>query len=302
MIFLKQSTASQEISLGCFVSSTDGDTERAGLTIANTDIKLWKNGATTLASKNSGGATVISNGVYSAVLDATDTSTLGSLDIYVHVATALPIKVMCVVIRAEEYDRMFGANNLSGLLWYGTISAIANGSITLPSGHGIANTQSAMFVPNSGTNALGKSRLIYYSGSGDDFTVDPAWNVGGETIPSGTITGYILASPPTPAVTANLPLVRVDALTTSGAADVNSQVDTSLSDFYAAATVEPTAVPSSTASLLDKLNYVFTKIRNRQTLNKTTGAYVLRNNANNATIGSRTDTDDGTTYVKEKDV
>jgi len=36
-IYLKQSTASQEIPLGYFVDSTDGNTEKTALTIANTD-------------------------------------------------------------------------------------------------------------------------------------------------------------------------------------------------------------------------------------------------------------------------
>ena len=68
MIELRQSTAGQEVPLGYFVDSTDGDTEETGLTISNTDIKIWKWGATTLANKNSGGATHISNGIYYATL------------------------------------------------------------------------------------------------------------------------------------------------------------------------------------------------------------------------------------------
>lgn len=56
-VALRQSTASQEVPLGTFVDKTDFNTEEAALTIANTDIKLWKAGATTLADKNSGGAT-----------------------------------------------------------------------------------------------------------------------------------------------------------------------------------------------------------------------------------------------------
>jgi hypothetical protein len=104
MIYLKQSTASQEIPLGYFVDSTDGDTEETGLTIANTDLKLWKNGATTLADKNSGGATHISNGIYYTTLDATDTNTLGPLVIFCHVAGALAVKVECCVLAANIYD------------------------------------------------------------------------------------------------------------------------------------------------------------------------------------------------------
>ena len=105
-IKLKQSTASQEIPLGYFVDSTDGNTEKTALTIANTDIKLWKAGATTLASKNSGGATHISNGIYYTTLDATDTDTLGSLVIFVHVAGALPVRLECDVLPANVYESL----------------------------------------------------------------------------------------------------------------------------------------------------------------------------------------------------
>ena len=111
MIPLKQSTASQEIPLGRFVDSTDGDTEETGLTIANTDIKLWKNGATTLANKNSGGATHIANGVYYAVLDATDTDTLGPLKIFIHVSGALDVQLECVVYPAIVYDALFAGTD-----------------------------------------------------------------------------------------------------------------------------------------------------------------------------------------------
>jgi hypothetical protein len=109
-IYLRQSTASQEIPLGYFVDSADGNTEETGLTIANTDIKVWKTGATSLASKNSGGATHIANGVYYCVLDATDTDTLGPLRIFIHVAGALAVKVDCVVLDEAQYDFMFGTN------------------------------------------------------------------------------------------------------------------------------------------------------------------------------------------------
>lgn len=109
-IALKQSTASQEVPLGYFLDSTDGNTEETGLTIANTDIKLWKNGATTLANKNSGGATHISNGIYYAVLDATDTNTVGPMVIFVHVSGALAVRVECHVYEEAIYDALYGAS------------------------------------------------------------------------------------------------------------------------------------------------------------------------------------------------
>lgn len=110
-IKLRQSTAAQEIPLGYFVDSGDGDVEETGLTIANTDIKLWKMGATSLANKNSGGATHMSNGIYYAVLDATDTNTLGALVAFIHVAGALTVRVECEVLSANVYDSLIAGTD-----------------------------------------------------------------------------------------------------------------------------------------------------------------------------------------------
>lgn len=101
---LRQSTAGQVIELGMFLDSTDGNTEESALSIANTDIKVWKHGATSLVNKNSGGATIMANGVYHCTLDATDTDTLGGLVLYVHVAGALVVKKECIVMTAANYD------------------------------------------------------------------------------------------------------------------------------------------------------------------------------------------------------
>ena len=116
MIPLKQNTAGQEIPLGPFVDSTDGNTEETGLTIANTDIKLWKFGATTLANKNSGGATHISNGIYYCVLDATDTNTLGTMQVSVHVTGSLYVWVDCLIMTAEAYETFINDGVLEHLL------------------------------------------------------------------------------------------------------------------------------------------------------------------------------------------
>ena len=63
-MWLRQSTASQEILLGPFLDDTDGKTQETGLTIANTDIKIWKENATCEFNKNSLGAFHIANGIY----------------------------------------------------------------------------------------------------------------------------------------------------------------------------------------------------------------------------------------------
>ena len=126
MIYLKQSTASQEVLLGPFVDATDGATAETALSIANTDIKLWQAGATTLANKNSGGATHISAGNYYAVLDATDTATLGSGAIVVQMSGALAVRHAFTVLPANVYDSLvLGTDLLDANVaqWLGTACA-----------------------------------------------------------------------------------------------------------------------------------------------------------------------------------
>lgn len=110
MLIFRQSTASQEIPLGPFVDATDGFTAETGLTIANTDIKIWKSGAASSVNKNSGGATHDAQGVYIATLDATDTNTIGPMVITVGSisSTNRPIRVECEVLAPAIYDSLYG--------------------------------------------------------------------------------------------------------------------------------------------------------------------------------------------------
>ena len=104
--FVRQATASQARALGPFVSSADFKTPLTGLTIANTDIKLVVNGAVS-ANKNSGGGTHRVNGVYSITWDATDTATVGEIEVSVVVAGALPVFEKVFVLEAVVYDALF---------------------------------------------------------------------------------------------------------------------------------------------------------------------------------------------------
>ena len=113
MTILQLATASQKVLLGPFVDSTDFNTEKTGLTIANTDIKLYKYGASSQVSKNSGGATHDANGSYIATLDATDTSAAGALKITVHVATALPVQLWAYVVPTEIYNAILTASEIA---------------------------------------------------------------------------------------------------------------------------------------------------------------------------------------------
>jgi hypothetical protein len=165
MIYLRQSTASQEIPLGYFVDSTDGNTEETGLTIANTDIKLWKTGATTLANKNSGGGTHISNGIYYAVLDATDTNTLGPMVIFVHVSGALTVRVETCVLTALVYDSLIaGTDNLQVDILQAAGTAWGSGAITAASIASSAITSAkiasgAITSTGIAANAIGASQI-----------------------------------------------------------------------------------------------------------------------------------------------
>src|SRR5262245_32893201 len=106
--FLKQATASQARAIGPFVDDTDFKTAETGLTIANTDIKLVINGAAS-ANKNSGGGTHRVNGVYGITFDATDTATVGEMEVSVVVSGALPVFDKFFVVEEAVYDALFAS-------------------------------------------------------------------------------------------------------------------------------------------------------------------------------------------------
>src|SRR5262245_47315848 len=106
--YLRQSTASQSRTIGPFLDDTDFKTAETALTIANTDIKLTKNGGTS-ANKNSGGGTHRVNGRYSVTWDATDTDTVGELGYSVVVSGALIVFGHYVVLEEAVYDALFAA-------------------------------------------------------------------------------------------------------------------------------------------------------------------------------------------------
>ena len=108
--FLRQSTASQSRALGPFLDPADYSAE-TGLTIANTDIKLVVNGGAS-ANKNSGGGTHRVNGVYGVTFDATDTATVGEMEVSVFMSGALPVFDKFVVLEEAVYDMLFASSAL----------------------------------------------------------------------------------------------------------------------------------------------------------------------------------------------
>jgi hypothetical protein len=372
-IRLKQSTASQEIPLGYFVDSLDGNTEETGLTIANTDIKLWKMGATSLANKNSGGATHMANGIYYAVLDATDTNTLGALVVFVHVSGALAVKVECEVLAANVYDSLIAATDkiqvhtdemTAGII---TSTVLANDAITAAKVASDVTTelQSGLATASALTTVAGyldteiaailaavDTEVAAIKAKTDNLPSDPADDSDIDTqlaaiaayldteiaailaavdteiaaikaktdnLPSdpaddsdidaqlAAIAGYLdteIAA--IKAKTDNLPTdpadqSAVEAAITAGlaglndlsAAEVNAQVlDVLATDTFA----EPGAVPAATASLKDKIGWLFMLARNKRLTTAT--ADKVRNDADSSDVGTAVLSDDGSTFTR----
>lgn len=109
--WLKQSTA-VTVKLGPALDSADGNTEETGLTIAQADIRLTKNGGAYAQTNNAAGATHDEKGNYGVPLNSTDTNTPGTLRVYIHVAGALPFWQDFMVVPSNAWDSMFGSDKL----------------------------------------------------------------------------------------------------------------------------------------------------------------------------------------------
>lgn len=134
--WLRQSTA-VEIKVGPFVDSLDAKTAETGLTIAQADVLLAKNGGD-FAQKNEATTLVHeSNGWYRCLLDATDTDTLGILTLQIDEAGALAVWEKFMVLPAGIYDALVSA-----------------GTLTLPAGIVVTNStlnQPGVSITGNGT-------------------------------------------------------------------------------------------------------------------------------------------------------
>jgi hypothetical protein len=110
-LFLKQST-SATLQIGPLIDETDGKTAETGLTIAQADVRLSKNGANIAQKNEATSCTHDELGYYSCPIDATDTNTLGRLQLMVHESGALPVYHEYMVVPANVWDSLFGADVL----------------------------------------------------------------------------------------------------------------------------------------------------------------------------------------------
>lgn len=105
MIFSKLST-SKTFMVGPFVDATDGVTAETGLTIAQSDIRLSKNGAAFAQQNSATGGTHAENGFYAVTMNTTDTNTVGTLRMGIRIAGALPVWQDFLVLPANVYDSL----------------------------------------------------------------------------------------------------------------------------------------------------------------------------------------------------
>jgi hypothetical protein len=109
--YLKQSTAFI-FRIGPFLDEDDGKTAETGLSIAQGDILISKAGGAFAQTSASPTTTHDADGWYQCPLTAADTGTLGTLDVQIHVAGALPVWRHFSVVTANWFDTMFSTDKL----------------------------------------------------------------------------------------------------------------------------------------------------------------------------------------------
>ena len=108
-MFIKQSTA-YTFRFGPFVDDTDGKTAETGLTIEDSHVRVSKAGGNFIDKNESSNSSHDEAGFYIVVLDATDTATVGELQIAAHISGALPVFKTFQVVEEAIYDAIFAAS------------------------------------------------------------------------------------------------------------------------------------------------------------------------------------------------
>ena len=96
-----------DVLIGPFVDSTDGNTTEDGLTLAQADIKLSKNGQSLTQKNDNTAAAFDDDGYYNCELDSTDTDTEGQLVLIVHESGALPVRHEYNVLAEAAWDSLY---------------------------------------------------------------------------------------------------------------------------------------------------------------------------------------------------
>jgi len=166
--WLKQSIAIT-LRIGPFLDSVDGNTQETALTIAQADVVLSKTGGALAAKNDATSCTHDSKGYYSCPLNATDTGTLGLLKLAVHVAGALAVWHTFMVVSAQVWDSLFGADKLDvavveqanidfGALQKASLNAATPASITGNVGGNVSGSVASV-VADVGITQVGADKV-----------------------------------------------------------------------------------------------------------------------------------------------
>lgn len=100
--YLEQNSTTT-ITIGPFVDKDDGDTEKIGLTVQDTDVYLSKNGGAKGNPNDTSDCTEDANGIYRKQLNGTDLNTVGLLAVYCHFTDCLYLKQTYLILDPEAY-------------------------------------------------------------------------------------------------------------------------------------------------------------------------------------------------------
>jgi len=277
-MFLRQST-SQVILFGPCLDKGDGVTEETGLTLAQADMRLSKDGGAFAQKNTTGNATHDSDGWYSTTLDTTDTNTCGELILNVHQpANMLPVWSRYWVLEEAIYDAMFGAS---------AAGFDANQRVDVGSWLGTAVTTSAtsakpeVDVNSVSDDATAANNLeLDYDGTG--------YNKSNSTIGTTTANSDMRGtdSAALASVCTEARLAELDA----------GNLPTDVAGVITTAMVEPTGPPSVTGTIAAGIAWLVALSRNKAT--QTASTKTLRNDADDTNIATSAVSDDGTTFTR----
>lgn len=221
--WIKQSTAFS-FRIGPFVDATDGVTAETALSILQADIQLSKAGGIFAQSANALPVTSHDiDGWYQCPLVAGDTDTLGTLDVQITMAGALPVWRHFMVVPANVWDSFFGADRLAVDVEEMGASVITSTSFALG-----AITEDAI-----APDAIGDSELAASAYSAIDAQLSAThgagvWGAGvgaSSKVYSVTVDGLPAAGVYCRMTTDTAGLVNIDAGTTDGLGQVTFHHD-----------------------------------------------------------------------------
>lgn len=321
--WLKQSTAIT-LRVGPFLDSTDGNTAESGLTITQAEVRLSKAGGD-FAQKTE--ATSLAHdelGYYTCLLDATDTNTLGMLKLAVHEGGALAVWHDWMVVPANVWDSLFGADlldvNNTQVLGTAIHAASENGTqcveVVRWGGNDIAATA---------VNGVPKVALTHVNAAAQTATLDTIKaetvlivadtnELQGDWVNAGRLDAIldIIAADTTtdiPALIADVPTVAefnartlvsadyvvvgdtIAAVTAATVTAIGGNVITAASlaadagtEIAAAVWAKTGAITSIATELL--LERLYEMVNNKMIVTEATGAVALRNLADNADVAT----------------